>query len=66
MKNPFNARTLLCEDCDNFDKPSQDFSSSNLCRCRVDGRKHWAGDYAGDCDEFVIPLDSYVGAFYGG
>ena len=65
MKN-FSPSVLICKDCDNFDRPSDRFESSNLCRCRADGRNHWAGDLAKYCDDFALPVDSKIAALASG
>jgi len=53
-------KDVRCRDCRYFDRPPQrdNFYSSNLRRCRKDGRLHWAGDEAENCDRFDFREDS--------
>ncbi len=66
MRNPFSQYSPHCKDCGNFDRPSVGFKSSNLCRCKADGRKHWAGDDARNCLHFYEPVYSSVAALASG
>jgi hypothetical protein len=65
MKSQFGF-VLLCKDCGNFDRPSNRFESTNLCRCRADGQKHWAGDEAVNCLNFVEIPNSKIAALASG
>jgi hypothetical protein len=59
---------MICKDCANldFDRISYGFKSSNLYRCRADGREHWIGDMASDCEDFTErPASAIIAAASG-
>jgi hypothetical protein len=60
------ARYPLCMDCVNLDRETWDFSSPNKHICREDGREHWIGEPATDCQHFVCGPDSRIAAFASG
>jgi hypothetical protein len=47
------TRSLICGDCQKFQKESWDFQSSNRCKCLRDGRKRWIGNDAAECFGFI-------------
>lgn len=46
MIGDYTIYARRCGNCMNFDRLSMKFRSSNHCKCRYDGRRHWAGDTA--------------------
>ena len=42
---------LRCMNCRYLER-EKGFFATNLCRCRADGRRHWVGDEAEECDRF--------------
>jgi hypothetical protein len=59
------GRFFKCRDCLNLDRVSEDFSGSNLCKCWANGREHWIGDDACDCDSFLERSASRVASCAG-
>lgn len=53
---------IKCLDCKFFDR-CDGFNSSNLRRCTADGRLHWKGDNAENCNDFMFrdEEDRYAG-----
>lgn len=58
MSREFQTFGHHCGNCVNFDGFSENFGSSNRCKCRHDGRLHWSGDRA--CENHSRFPESYV------